>query len=370
MAHTTQWLGTRHSPAPSSTGVDDAGAVAGGGRGPTASVARLARLVRQAVTTLDLDLSGAVVLTEAATGAYVVTPVLAALAGATTVHALTRSTRFGTVDQVEAETLALAEALGVADRIQVGTGEQRRALFAAADVVTNSGHLRPIDAGDVAVMRDTAVVPLMFEAWEAQAGRIDLDLEALRARGVAVAGTNECHPDIDVFGHLGLMAVTQLADAGVSAYRGRVALICDNPFRESLTRGLIGAGAKVRIGSTLAEVIAAWDLDDTPDALVVALTPTGSPVLSIDDVRTLVAAWPAVVVTQFWGDLDRPTLRQAGVEHHPISDPGPGHMGVLPSRLGPAPIVSLQAGGLKVAQVLRIPPHLRTPHDLEYLDEL
>ena len=43
---------------------------------------RLVRLMRQAVARCELDLSGAVVLTEAASGAYVVTPVLAALAGA------------------------------------------------------------------------------------------------------------------------------------------------------------------------------------------------------------------------------------------------------------------------------------------------
>ena len=51
---------------------------------------RLARLVRRAVETMSLDLAGATVLTEAATGAYVVTPVLAALGGAGVVNAVTR----------------------------------------------------------------------------------------------------------------------------------------------------------------------------------------------------------------------------------------------------------------------------------------
>jgi hypothetical protein len=45
-------------------------------------------------------------------------------------------------------------------------------------------------------------------------------------------------------------------------------------------------------------------------------------------------------------------------------------MAVLPSDIGPEPVVRLQAGGLKVATVLRKPPHQRTTTDLEYLDEL
>jgi hypothetical protein len=45
-------------------------------------------------------------------------------------------------------------------------------------------------------------------------------------------------------------------------------------------------------------------------------------------------------------------------------------MAVLPSAVGPEPIVRLQAGGLRVAQVLLTPEEARAPIDLEYLDEL
>jgi hypothetical protein len=45
-------------------------------------------------------------------------------------------------------------------------------------------------------------------------------------------------------------------------------------------------------------------------------------------------------------------------------------MGVLPSDVGPEPIVRLQCGGLKVGQVLRLPPIMRTAADREFLDEV
>lgn len=325
---------------------------------------RLVRLARLAVDACALDLGGVTVLTEAATGAYVVTPVLAALGGAGRVHAFTRATRYGTVAQVAEATLDLAARAGVADRIEIVT-EKTAALVGRADVVTNSGHLRPLDATTIGWMRPDAVVPLMFEAWELDAGRVDVDVDALRARGIATAGTNERHPAVDVFNFLGPMAVRQLTDAGVAVRHSRLLVVCDNPFASFLERGLTAAGAHVTVADALPEPCPAG-----LDAVVVALRPTGASVVDAADATGIAAASPDAVVTQFWGDVERSVLAEVGVAVWPDDAPGAGHMGVLPSALGPEPVVRLQAGGLKVAQVLRTPPAARTPDDLEFLDAL
>src|ERR1700682_2273062 len=75
--------------------------------------ARLVRLMGEAIQRCELDLRGSVVLTEAAIGAYVVTPILAALAGADCVYAVTRTTRYGSVDRVMAHTREVAKRAGV-----------------------------------------------------------------------------------------------------------------------------------------------------------------------------------------------------------------------------------------------------------------
>jgi hypothetical protein len=332
---------------------------------PGLSPDRLVRLMRRAVEECRLDLSGAVVLTEAATGPYAVTPVLAAMAGAADVVAWTRDTRYGSAAEVTRQTLALAEVAGVAGRITVTT-TRRPEDISRADVVTNSGHVRPIDEAMVALMKPTAVVPLMFEAWEAEAGRSDLDIPALRSRGIAVAGTNERHPAVDVFSYLGLMAVKLLLDAGVPAYRSRIALLCDNPFLDFIVRGLTGAGAEVTAAASLGELLAG----PQPEALVVAMRPTGAPVLDPAEVKALAAHWPDCLVAQYWGDLDRDGLAEHRQPVWPAAAPGSGHMGVLPSAVGPDPIVRLQAGGLKVAEVLLRPAGRRSTEDLEFVDEL
>src|SRR5262249_12948072 len=147
---------------------------------------RLERLMTEAVSQCRLDLAGYVVLTEAATGPYMVTPVLAALAGANRVFAMTRASRYGTVDEVARETFGLAGRLGVADRIRVIT-EKSPQIVGQADIITNSGHLRPLDADTVRCMKPSAVVPLMYEAWELRPGEVAL--AACRVRGIRVAGT-------------------------------------------------------------------------------------------------------------------------------------------------------------------------------------
>ena len=331
---------------------------------PGFSGSRLMRLMRQAVAETRLDLSGRHVVTEAATGAYAVTPVLAALAGAT-VTAVTRTTRYGTGAEVRAATLDLARRGGVAGGITVVEDLTAEAL-AKADVVTNCGHVRPLDGAMAARMKPSAVVPLMYEAWELAARASDVDVAAMSARGIQVAGTNERHPHVDVFSYLGMMAVWEMVSAGVAVYRSRVAVLCDNDFAGYLVRGLEAAGAEVTLAGSLADLDQARELD----AVIVSLTPRGRDVFDRGDARHLAAISPGCLLVQYWGDVDRSGIREAGLEVWPPHAPGRGHMAVLPSDIGPDAIVRLQCGGLKVAEVLLRPPALRSASDLAYVDPL
>lgn len=304
---------------------------------------RLVRLMQSAVRGCELSLSSATVLTEAASGAYVVTPILAALAGAS-VHAFTRNTRYGSVADVESETMSLARAAGVADHITVHA-ELTPALMAGADIVTNSGHLRPIDTRFVASIRPDAVISLMYEVWELRPD--DVDLAAAAQRGIPVAGTNERHPALDVFSYLGPLAVSLLHDSAIPVYRNSILLLCDNDFSPFIDKGLRGAGA---------EVTAASDLHSAKrskyDAVLVALHPRPGSELGKHEAARIAEIAPGAVVAQFWGDIDRAAFQELGLSVTPSVVPKPGHMGVLLSDVGPDPIVRLQTGGLKVGEVL------------------
>ena len=331
---------------------------------------QLARRITEIVRTLRLDLRGRHVLTEASTGAYVVTPILAAVAGAD-VTAFTRSTRYGSVEEVRRQTLTLAQECNVAQKVRVVESLSDETLN-TADVVTNSGHLRPLDASKVSKMKRGSVIPLMYESWELRPGEIDL--EACNRGGIRVAGTNESHELLRVFDYLGMLAVLGLIRCKVSVPFSRILLLCHNPFAPFIARTLVGCQADLEVleGTELPPSIEVRrrSVDSPGDyaAVVVADTPGAKPILgkqgaakySLDQIGSLGA------LVQVWGDVDRSCL--GDVPCYPENPPERGHMGILLSELGPESIVRLQAGGLKVGEVLgRQSP---SPDDLKFCQSL
>jgi hypothetical protein len=320
---------------------------------------RLVRLMSVAIDRCHLDLSGLTVLTEAATGAYVVTPVIAAMAGAD-VYALAAGTAYASSEEIQKLTAELARLAAVADRIQL-VYRKDNTIVGAADIVTNSGQVRPIDAQMVARMKPSSVIPLMYESWEYR--HTDVNLEACRARNIIVAGTNERHPDVDVFSFLGQMAIMQLHEAGIAVRGSHVLLLCDNDFSSFIMHDLKSAGAEV----TEARQLTADVLSPRCDAVVLAMHPRDAPALAAVEARLLGQKAPGAVLIQYWGDADRPALTAAGVPVWPREAPRAGHMGILPSAIGPEPIVRLQTGGLKVGQVLARGADKASPDDLAFI---
>lgn len=327
------------------------------------SLTRLCRLMRSAIDEAGLDLTDITVLTEAASGAYMVTPVIAAMANARHVHAVTRSTVYGSAVEITERTMRLASHAGVADRISI-TEEIPADILPEVDLVTNSGHLRPIDAAIIEQLPQRAVIALMFETWEFRAH--DIDASACRRRGIPVVGVNERHPAVDVFSYLGPLAVKLLHDAGLPVYRSSIAVLCDNEFDHSIMQGLAGLGARVHCVANVRDLHA-----DSWDAVLVALQPGTSPRVDVGEAAHLAAvAAPETLVAQFWGDVNREAVESVKLRMWPPVSPPRGHMAILLSSIGPEPIVRLQTGGLRAAEwVLRggaqIPQGIAQPLDLE-----
>jgi hypothetical protein len=218
-------------------------------------------------------------------------------------------------------------------------------LISASDIITNSGHLRPIDSNFIASANPSAVISLMYEVWELRPD--DVDLAAAAQRGFPVAGTNERHPALDVFSYLGPLAVKLLHDFGIPVYRNSLLLLCDNDFAPFIEKGLLGAGAAVTLASDLHAAI-----PGDYDAVLVAIHPRPGCELGAPDAAQIAAIAPGAIVAQFWGDIDREAFAAQGLAVTPAHLPKPGHMGILLSDLGPDPIVRLQTGGLKVGELL------------------
>ena len=311
--------------------------------------ARCKRLARQAIADLSLDLEGLCVLTEAATGYYALTPLLAALAGAEHVLAVTRDSAFGGVEEVQSGVAAMAKRWGLLDRITF-LQDRNDPRIGRADVVTNSGHLRPLDAALVGMLKATAAVPLMYETWEFRPA--DLDLEACRRRGLPVLGTDESHPALRTIEYVGLLAQKLLFELDVEVLDAKILVAGAGRFGGAVEVGLRAAGARVR---REAPALLETQMLTNVDALVVAEHEARDPIIgpggriTLEDLR---AAGRGLVVAHIAGAVDEATLRAAGTHFRPVRLAPAGYMSVATDYLGPRPLVYLHAAGLKVGSAL------------------
>ncbi len=319
------------------------------------------------VEALKLNLKGKVVLTEAATGAYVVTPILAALAGAR-VFAYSRTTSYGTVEEVFAQSKKVFQSyegpMPDIEFIDTLTPE----IISQADIITNSGHLRPLNKEKLQHAKEGVVIPLMYEAWEMR--NADIDLPYIKERGIKIGATNERHPDVDVFNYLGDMAVKQILDAGMSLYNNKFILVCNNEF------GPYIAKVVAKMCHSLAVVDKAenrhqypsgnieW-ISDFPEIKVPEKFRDAEAVIftaypfdkiwignqAVISVKALKENLANPLLLRYAGDVDTQSLDAATIPYFP-AHVASGHMGILPSAVGYDPIIGLQAGGLKVGEAL------------------
>lgn len=308
---------------------------------------RVVDLIRRTINFLELDLSGFTVLTEAASGPYVVTPVIAALAGAKRVLALTHASSYASVESVTAQTRALETLCNLRDAIEIHS-QRSLNLFADADIVTNLGFVRPIDANAVATMKAAAVLTLMCEAWEFRPH--DVDLAACLSKGIPVLATNEDYPGLEVFAYTGRLCEKMLVDAQIEVYKSKIVILSSDKFGQVIQRQLIASGASACLIPTLK-----WheELSDA-DALVVAdysrkdviIGPCGD--ITAEELASIA---PAITVVQFAGVVDVPSVRACGLAVYPDIKLTPHRMAKTLAELGPRPVIELHTMGLKVGEL-------------------
>jgi hypothetical protein len=308
----------------------------------------------------DLDLSGLVVLTEAASGPYLATPLTAALAGADQVLAVTDDSEYASGAEVVEATERAAEGWGVAHRLKIRIG-RRLEWFGEADIVTNSNFVRPIDAQAVRAMKQTAVIPLMWETWEFRPE--DLDLEPCRERGILVLGTCERRPPCDMKPYSGQLALQLLGELGIESSRARVILLGGHETTGvAMNDALTQAGARVAWFANEDGALPYRELAPhlerharDYDALLVAEHEHPIRLLAPDGLvapEALVDWNPALWVGVIAGDVDAEALRSSGLRYLPERIRPFGYESYETHRLGPRPVLQLYTAGLKVGEAM------------------
>lgn len=296
---------------------------------------------------MELDLRGMTVLTEAATGAYVCSPIIAAVAGADRVIAVTKASPFGDVADVKAQTNEVAALADAPPVIEIHI-DGSLAHLRHADIITNLGFVRPIDRRAAEQIKKDAVVCLMCEAWERRPD--DVDVDACQNRGIPVLGTNESLPNYDVFSYCGILLTKLLLEAGVEVLDTDILIVSTDKFGEVAETWLGMLGARTH---RLSELSVTSELVDVIDAVVVAdYTRTDMIIGRFGDLtpREFVTHFPSAAIVHLAGRIDTAELEHAGVLVHPSLEIGARRMTTTLSHVGPAPVIKLHAAGLRVGQ--------------------
>jgi hypothetical protein len=326
--------------------------------------ARTKDYIFRTISSLDLNLQNKVVLTEAATGPYMVTPIIAAIAGAK-VYAFAKDSKYGTADEVIQNFTTVLKDF---DGLQIEfIKELSQKVLSEVDIITNSGNLRPIDSSILQHTKKDVVISLMYEKWEFR--NTDLDLEFCKKKSIKVGAVNERHPDVGVFEYLGEMSIKLIHDAGITITNNTFLLICNNDFGPYIANtlselcqsiGVIDLAVNKEKYSNEVEWLSNFPKISVPEKYKIAdaIIFTASPFnkkwigngleIQIDDIKQKVNN---PVILRFAGDINTDDCDKKGLQYYPTNVKS-GHMGVLPSDIGFDSIIRLQTGGLKVGELL------------------
>jgi len=187
-----------------------------------------------AIKKFNLNLKNKTVLTEAATGNYVVTPIIAALAGAK-VLAFTKESKYGTIKEVKKQIYTIARKTNVEKKLEIITNINNTDLK-KIDILTNLGFLRPINKSIILKLSPKCVIPLMWEPWEYR--KDELDLDACYEKGIKVYGTNESDSRLKTMDYIGYIVLYFLLKNKLSPFSANILVIGCKKFIEPIVNCL------------------------------------------------------------------------------------------------------------------------------------
>ena len=328
---------------------------------------KIKKIILNSIKTIKLDLSGLTVLTEAASGNWAYAPFIAALSGASSVICITKNSKYGKTKEIIHNFDILSEYFDVQKKIHV-YDKITKEIIGKANIVTNSGFLRPIDKQFINSMKKTAVISLMWEPWEFR--KEDLDLVACTKHSIAILGVNEDNKILNIMKYTGDNILKILSENKISIKGKNVIIVVENSSYFYMVKALISHGAEVvLVSESLYDdmknfgVTVVRDLNSSKaieflkkcDLIVINSAPLKKMVIGGNNglsASLLKKLNPNVKILVYFGNVDYARIKTAGLVCYPKKNPGIGHMPWTLDFLGPRPTIELHALGLKVGELL------------------
>ena len=310
---------------------------------------RAIQIIKNTIEDLELNLNSYVVLTEVGSNNYIYTPIIPLLAGAKRVFAWTRDSSYGKGEEIAGQCYKIAKYLGLEDRIEFSINETNDGHIKNADIITNSGFLRPINESFLQKVKSNIAIPLMFEAWEIRDQ--DLDIKACTESGVKVAGTWENHPKIQVFNYVKELTLKMLFEAGYEINGNKFIIWSNDQFGEKAEEVLVLNGAKeVLITNKYDELkknihnvdaVLLFDYHETKDYF------GNDSLFNINELKQINNHFGVV---HLYGNVDYKYLLKNNINVYPHKNGKALNMTFTLAHVGLLPVLKLLTAGFKVGQ--------------------
>jgi len=325
-------------------------------------------IIKNSIDKINLKLDGLTILTEAATGNWVFTPFIAGMAKAKNVICFTKDSKYGKAEKIIENFENISKFFDLKNSIIVHD-KLTKELIQQADLITNSGFLRPINKKFIDSMKKTAVISLMWEPWEYR--ERDLDLTYCWNNGISVLGVNEDNNLLNIMKYTGKNLLKILNDNHFSLKGKNVILVGENKSVNYMLKPIIESGASSLslvssflsgVMKDLAVKVIGKDLEENQvepflkkcDVLIINSAPRTKKIIGDEglSVSKLKLLCPNVTVFNYFGLVDHKKLMAEKVICYPTNEPDEGHMGWTLDNLGSNPAIELNALGLKVGEIL------------------
>lgn len=306
--------------------------------------------IDHATKALHLDLSGLTILTEAASGIFVVSPLIALVGGAKKVYAISQTTPYGTFGDIAKNTLALAKNMKLdSSRLEI-IPKNKFKSYEKINIVTNLGHVRPIDEKMLSFLNKEAVISYMCEAWEHRPE--DLDLALCQKYNISVYGVNEEHPLVNCFCETGLIALKLILEAKISLFETKIAIISRDKFGKEVLKSIKPFNSKVVLFNDFRQNIEKHLCN--LDLLIIADYQYPGEIIGSGGIiqpKTLQRQSPNVKIIQYCGHNNITDITKAGLSIYPEIEIPPTRMSRTLGDISYKAVIKIHTAGLKVGEM-------------------
>lgn len=315
---------------------------------------RCLNIINKTIEDLNIDLSSKTVITEVGSNLFLYSPLICLLSKAAKVYAWTSDSKYGSAEVIAKQCKDLCQKLGYSN-IEFAINEKPSSHLKEADIITNSGFIRPINYELLQHCKSkNLVIPLMYEKWEFR--DTDIELEYCKKNNIKVAGTWENHPKLKIFDHVQGLALKMAFNAGYEVRGNNIVIWSNDSFGEKAKESFLNNGAaRVVITNQVNELI-----DHIPDADFIFMC-------NYNDQRTLFSDSsknglisfdslfklnPHISLIHLYGSINYTNATSHGLNIYPKYDGRQKVMSLSLAEIGCAPALKLICAGMKVAELL------------------